>query len=79
MNVCTLCQGPNVATHDDRGASKYHSLNQQRDKTHLNPTEFPCEEPVNSPVLRALTAHKPTAQHTVAAIVRACLHASILL
>lgn len=39
-----LCQMPSVATQDDCGASAQHNLNQQQDKTHLNPTEFLCKE-----------------------------------
>lgn len=44
-------KGPNVATHDDGGASEQHRLNQQRDKTEQSPAGSPCEGPVNGPVL----------------------------
>lgn len=71
------CQMPNAATHDDCGASAQHNLNQQQDKTHLNPTEFLCKEPVNGPVLKIPAAL--TVWHTVEAIVWILLHASILL
>lgn len=69
--ACVLCQAPNVATHDDCGALEKHSLNQQRDKTHLNPAEFLCQGPVNGPVLKVQTAHKHTVRRTVATIVSA--------
>lgn len=68
--VC-VCAVPSVATHDGCGASELHSLNQQQDKTHLNPTEFLRTGPVNGPVLKIQTAHKRTVQHTVATIVSA--------
>lgn len=66
-----LCQAPSVATHDDCGALEKHSLNQQQDKTHLNPAEFLCQGPVNGPVLKVQTAHKRTVRRTVATIVSA--------
>lgn len=45
-----------LTTHDDCGASAKHNLNQQQDKTHLDPTEFLCEEPLSGPVLKTQAA-----------------------
>lgn len=49
-----------MATHDDCGASAKHNLNQQQDKTHLDPTEFLSKEPVNGPILKIQAAHSLT-------------------